>query len=379
MRLYKYAMGCVFLVALAQQPLALGNDAQGAANQELALMQQRLADMEAQLAAVQQVGYQAPEQYEESYMEPNEYVPQGEYMPAPGGEYYGDEYGGYAGEGCYGGGCYGDGCGDSYGCGGGCCGTCGDGGYGCGWGGEPGCGCGYEPSCGYEPGCGAGYGNGAGYGSCPRRPGCVFMAEAVFLRPQDSVAFQSKTDYDAGSRYLLGYTNGRGQSIRGRYFQYEADDVGASNSLEIEMADLEFAADFSLGRNWTGEIGGGVRWAKFDNDNTFDYQYFDSVGPVLGAELRANPWPFLAFIVGIRQSLQFGHPYEQSGSSTNRLDLGSFGITEMELGLEWQGCLCGGQSFLRGTVEAQQYEGVVDDGYEDQRLIGFGVALGIRR
>lgn len=355
-------IAAVLATALLRVPAVLGSETEQASYRTLAAMENRLAELEAQLASYQQVSYEGEESYlppdPNSMQEPG-YMPDGGYAGCDscqsGGGYYAGSYdGGY--------GCGSCGCGDC--CGGGCYGGgCYDGGYGCG----DGYGC--EPSCGCYDQCGN-----------SRRGGWVGSAEILMLRPQDSGYYQSQPQFDSGSRYTLGYTNGRGQTLRARYFEFEANEVGSGDyTLGVDVLDLECAGEFCLGSNWTGEIGGGVRWAKIDHNSSNELKYDDSVGPVIGAELRSCPWFHTSLFLGVRQSFQFGSPYYQNGSSVSEEDLGSFGITEMQVGLQWNGCWWGYHSYLRTTFEAQQWQGLADDGYDDQRLIGGGLSIGITR
>lgn len=403
-------VGLAVLTGFALQSTAHAYDAEQASYQSVADMEHRLAELETQLRSVEQASYQS-DGTEDSYLPPD---PTGatepNYMPNAGaGNCDSCNGGSYCGGGC----CPGGGCSDGYcdgsycrgnGCGvggyGGCCnngyydgcgscgmcdgvyGACGCSGYGCGdCGCEPSCGCdggycdcsdgyGYEPGCGCDDGCG-------GWGGC-RGGSWVYSGEFLMLRPQNSEADRSQKELQSGSRFTLGYTTLRDQTVRARYFEYEATKIDGDEFLKLEMLDLEYAGGFNLGRSWTGEIGAGLRWAKFDEE--FEYRYADSFGPEIGIELQSNPWRCTSVFASVRQSLQFGHPREYSGSSFARTQLGSFAVTEMQIGLQWQRMAYRGNTlFCRGTLEAQDWSGVSATDSEDQRLIGWGVTVGITR
>ena len=199
------------------------------------------------------------------------------------------------------------------------------------------------------------------------------------LRPQESETDGSQSKFESGSRFTLGYTNANDQTLRARYFEYGANNLfGEGDFLRLEMLDLEYAGGFRLGRNWNGEIGAGLRWAKYDEE--FEYRYNDSIGPEIGVELRSNPWRCTSVYASVRQSLQFGRPLEDVGSSGYiRQPLGSFAVTEMQIGLEWKKYCRGNMIFCRGTMEAQNWGGVAQTDSEDQRLIGWGVTVGLTR
>jgi len=195
------------------------------------------------------------------------------------------------------------------------------------------------------------------------------------LRPQESENGPSQNKFESGSRFTLGYTNARDQTIRARYFEYGATElVNSDIHLDLEILDLEYAAGFSLGRNWAGEIGAGLRWASYDEES--ELRYDDTFGPEIGIELRSTPWWCTSVFIGARQSLQFGDPVSYD---TRHLPLGSFGITEMQIGLEWSRNCWGNTLFCRGTLEAQEWSSVADFDSEDQRLIGWGITVGVTR
>jgi hypothetical protein len=203
-------------------------------------------------------------------------------------------------------------------------------------------------------------------------PGITFMSELLLFRSYDSEPDSSQDAvFETGSRWELGYMNGCGRSWRLRYFEFADPDFDNANYLHLEYVDLEYAGRFTLGCNWAGEFSGGLRWAQYDDEN--NNRYDDTIGIVLGGLLRGPCFFALQSYGSIRQSFQYGHEQDQQGA------FGIFGITEMQLGLEYQTYALGGIGFARTFLEAQQWEGPEDNDSEDVGLFGFGFALGITR
>lgn len=247
--------------------------------------------------------------------------------------------------------CCGNGCGN--GCGTGCCDCCGNGGCGCG-----------SACCGGGCGCIDNW--------CCVCPGITFLSEVIFLRSYDSEPNSSQdAEFETGSRWEIGYMNECGRSWRVRYFEFADPDFDGNNYLHLEYLDLEYAGRFTLGCNWRGELSGGLRWAQVDDEG--DNLYEDTIGLVMGAQLRGPCFFGLESYGIIRQSYQYGH--EQRATN----DFGTFGISEMQLGLEYQTCFMGGIGFARSFLEAQSWQGIEDNDSEDAGLFGFGFSLGITR
>lgn len=224
-------------------------------------------------------------------------------------------------------------------------------------------------------GCGSACGNGCGGyidNWCNVCPGVTFMAEILFLRSYDSEPDSSDdANFETGSRYEIGYMNACGRSWRVRYFEFADPDFDRDNYLHLEYLDIEYAGRFTLGCNWRGELSGGLRWAQVDDQG--NNLYDDTIGIVMGGQLRGPCFFGLESYGLIRQSYQYGHE-QRSGNS-----FGTFGISEMQLGLEYQTCFMGGIGFARSFLEAQSWQGIEDNDSEDAGLFGFGFALGITR
>jgi len=203
---------------------------------------------------------------------------------------------------------------------------------------------------------------------CNPCPGWTGSAEILLLRPHDSEPDSTTSNqYQTGSRFTVGYIDNCGRSWRARYFEFYHDNWDG-NSLTLEMADLEYAGRFRLGCNWYGEIGAGVRWAEF-HDNSNDYT--ETIGPVVGVELRNQLRCDVDIYALYRRSLQFG----EEGTD----DSGMFGISELQVGAEITRCIAGRDMFARVALEAQEWSGIEDNDSEDLGLIGLGFAVGLAR
>jgi hypothetical protein len=198
--------------------------------------------------------------------------------------------------------------------------------------------------------------------------GCTFSAEALWLRAHDSEAFEHDDDFQRATRWTLGYMNNCGREWRVRYFEYDTE-LSSSDYVQLEYIDAEYAGRFTLGCNWRGELSGGIRWAQYDEEG--DLQYADTYGPVLGALVYGPCCYGLDSYASLRQSWQFGSAFDA--------DFGHFSVTEVQLGVQYNFCLCGGNGYLRGAVEVQKWEGVYEFDTQDLGLVGFGVAVGMTR
>lgn len=204
---------------------------------------------------------------------------------------------------------------------------------------------------------------------CSPCPGVDFSAEFVWLRGGDSDADSPSDSFEFGQRYQLGYMNECGREIRVRYFDYDNPDVTGDGKFEMRVIDLEGAGRFELGCNWYGEFSGGIRWVDLSEE--FALNYNNAWGPVVSMQVRT---PVLCNVEAyglFRGSYLVG---EEAGD-----DLGGFGITEVQIGLEYQQCTCYGKTFVRGLFEAQHIDGPIEDENEDVTLVGFGIAAGIAR
>lgn len=233
--------------------------------------------------------------------------------------------------------------------------------------------------CNYE--CGAPYGNPGccDFGGCQGdrwtrvNPGLIGSAEIIFFRAYDSEPDSSQSSkHETAGRFELGHMNETGRSWKVRYFRFDDPNFDGNNSLDLQYLDLIYAGRFTLGCNWRGELEGGVRWARVDDQ--FDNRYNRAFGPVIGGQLRAPcclgtdlDWYGIA-----RQSFQYG-------TEQNSGFYGTFAISEVQLGAEFQRCTCGGTGFARAFIEGQSWQGMEDEDSEDVGLFGFGFAIGLTR
>ncbi len=217
------------------------------------------------------------------------------------------------------------------------------------------------------------------YAPCPKvcppadlwlRPNAGFYgdAEILLLKWYDTDGDDGSNTTSDASRYTLGFMNDHGRSIRVRYFEFSAfDDMGAGRLL-IQHADLEYAGRFALNNNWLGEISLGGRWASLTNPTPRTFQ--DTLGPMVGINLRSELRDWLSIYGSARQSFQFGREEHED-------DLKTFGITELGLGVELSHATCRREWYLRTGVESQYYTSVRDD-EEDYGLVGWTFKLGTR-
>ena len=207
---------------------------------------------------------------------------------------------------------------------------------------------------------------------CHTCSGFTANAELLFLRLHDSEADDPGDDYDTASRTTIGYMDNCGREWRVRYFEY-ATEIDNDDYQQMEYIDAEYAGRFTLGCNWRGELSGGLRWAQFDESD--ELQYSDTIGPVLGAMFYGPCIYGLDTFAGIRQSWQFGTPFEND----NVQDFGTFSVTEVQLGTQYNTCVCGNNAYVRGLFEVQKWEGASNDDTQDVGLMGFGFAAGMTR
>lgn len=234
------------------------------------------------------------------------------------------------------------------------------------------------PACYGGDRCGLGCGSECGCDLCGGdaswtrvRPGLIGSAEILLLRGYDSEPNSVNTRrYETGSRFELGYMNDSGRAWRVRYFQFDHPNFDRDNFLNLDYLDLEYAGRFTLGYNWRGELTGGLRWAQVHDEG--DNRYENPLGPVIAAQLRGPCCVGLELFGLVRQSFQYGQE-ENSGN------YGTFGITETQLGLEYQTSACGGTGFGRAFIDGQSWQGVEDNDSEDIGLFGFGFAIGLMR
>jgi hypothetical protein len=208
---------------------------------------------------------------------------------------------------------------------------------------------------------------------CPGAPcdwltpcgGWNFEAQSLWLRVQTSEDEFRGASYDNGTRFILGHTDACGRTWRGRYFNYFSR--GTTEFYSAEYADFEYARRFAWSGGIYGELSAGLRWAQFNNNNFV--RFSDTIGPVIGGELRGLSFYGWDAYASARHSLQFGKDLDDR-------DLASFSVTEVQLGMLRNFTVLGHPTFAKGFLEAQQWTAASNDS-ESVGLVGFGVGLGM--
>jgi len=224
--------------------------------------------------------------------------------------------------------------------------------------------------------CGSGVACGSGCcGSNWLRPCCPiaqFDTEFLLFTVSDSEAESNdgQNDFNAGLRLAYTRVNEQGQIFRVRYFNFGSTLEGGGNRYEMETIDTEIGRRFTLGGGLKGEFTAGIRYAAFDERNGHNYD--TTLGPLLAAQIRGRKFFRGTSFVGARHSWQFGD------SDFDDPDVpGTFTITEVQLGLEWQREIGLGTLVLRSALEAQYWSGVQEADTEDIGLLGSATSFGL--
>ena len=192
------------------------------------------------------------------------------------------------------------------------------------------------------------------------------MGEVVWLRYQDSEPDSNVNEFQTGSRDTLGYM-GQGDASFEYGISRRRSWAERIPFWSFETLDIEYAARFRLGCNWRGDLSLGVRDASFREGG--ENEYDDTFGPLIGVHLETDVLNCLTLYGNARYSHQFGEVEDG--------DLGSFSITEVQLGIQADCCTQCGIAFVRTFWNVQQWAGVDDNDSEDGGLIGGGIALGL--
>lgn len=209
-------------------------------------------------------------------------------------------------------------------------------------------------------------------GCCPGAPcdwlnpcgGWLFEAQSLWLRGHQSEGDLNGEQYSNGSRFIMGHMDSCGRIWRARYFNHTAR---GSDIYRFEYLDFEHARRFALPGTLYGELSAGLRWSKFSEDT--DTVFTDTIGPVIGAELRGLSIMRWDAYASARHSIQFG---KELGNNNYQ----QFTITEMQLGLIRNVNVFGKPSFFKGFFEAQNWASASEDDSEDIGLVGLGIGLG---
>lgn len=203
--------------------------------------------------------------------------------------------------------------------------------------------------------------------------------DLLWLRAHDSAGLSGGSDFESGSRWELGINGPQRHRLALRYFEY--DSPLAIGRLDMETIDIEFQRHISLGNRAEWAIGGGFRWAEYDEALTINaspagVSYSDTIGPMIGIYGRMPAFGRVDGTVLLRQSWQFGDSSVGGGAGT----FGNFGVTEFQFGLERRRQTRIGQTTVRGVLEAQNWSGAANAPQSSDRgLIGLGFGIGLRR
>lgn len=211
-------------------------------------------------------------------------------------------------------------------------------------------------------------------GCCPGAPcdwlnpcgGWLFEAQTLWLRAHQSEGDYNAGGYDNGSRFIMGHMDSCGRIWRARYFNHTTQ---GEDTYRFEYLDFEHARRFALPGTLYGELSAGLRWSKYNQDDDEEVVFTDTIGPVIGAELRGLSIMRWDAYASARHSIQFGKQL------TNN-DYQQFTITEMQLGLIRNVDVFGHRSFFKGFFEAQNWASASEDDSEDIGLVGLGIGLG---
>ncbi|MCD0457913.1 hypothetical protein [Roseiconus lacunae] len=212
-------------------------------------------------------------------------------------------------------------------------------------------------------------------------PGFIGGFEQLFIRHQHSEPDETTNkSFRSTQRISLGWMNGAGSYVQIRYFDYPSTTFDYDESVEATTFDAEYGGRFKLGNNFAGSLSGGLRFSRYDDQ---DLDYDDSIGPLLGAEIRSQLSGSFALYGLLRHSIQFGNSPQRSLFSMGEEVPGSYGITDMQVGVEiqrrFQTCGNAPFGFVRCGLETQQWSGMADEDSEDISLIGFSITVGLSR
>ena len=194
---------------------------------------------------------------------------------------------------------------------------------------------------------------------------------------------QGGSDNDSASspvsatRTTAGYMNDKGRGFQIRYFEIDAESGGEAqdgdaSGFNLDTLDFEYVSRFSMGCNWRGDIGMGLRW--MDLSNGAGEVFEDMVGPVIGISLLGEMTDKLSVYSRVRQSFVYGGGRNGGNYDGNIV----VPISELAMGLEYAQPLNSSELFVRGGVEGQVFFDT-ESNEESQSLFGIGMSVGLRR
>jgi hypothetical protein len=223
-------------------------------------------------------------------------------------------------------------------------------------------------------GCGADYGYKGGCdGGCYDRSGFVGGVEMLWLKGYHAEDdFENDLDYEIGFRAWAGWQAAGGLGARIRWFDYDADSDESSAEIDITHLDVEIYDAVKIGCNWDLNIGGGIRWMDyFDDDGGGDEGSLNGVGPVVTAELVRRVGCGGAVYAIVRDAIVVG-----DGDGTDNVCTNVF---EIQLGLQAHTEWNGGLLFARLGWEGQYYVDNMEDDSEGIALAGGVLGIGLMR
>ncbi|QDT03799.1 hypothetical protein K227x_21840 [Rubripirellula lacrimiformis] len=176
-----------------------------------------------------------------------------------------------------------------------------------------------------------------------------------------------------GYRINLGYQTSEGLGARFRYFDYDGaqEFPDGRGGLKADYFDFEVTDQFRLSK-FDGILSAGYRHANleelYQDDN---YADFKGDGLTLGAMLQRDMGCNLSLYGWMQHSILVG---DDPAAGSEGL-VASW--TELQLGGQYNNCVAGYNTFIRGGAEAQQHAGIVDDDSEDTGLFGWFLSCGV--
>jgi len=210
---------------------------------------------------------------------------------------------------------------------------------------------------------------------CVSGGGLYFGGETVILQPyaQDGYVTDSEHVQDSvGLRVWTGYESSNGLGIRFRYFNLDATTVNSGDITGIDVQYFDLEATTSLDFcNTQILLSGGVRFAEFNSYWDGDqYADIDERGFTFGIQLDRQLCENLSFFGWFQESILFG---DDKIHYTGYVQT----WTELQFGLQYDGCVAGRNVYLRGGVEGQYHTGVFEDNHYDSGLFGYFVGGGV--
>ncbi|MCA9248008.1 MAG: hypothetical protein KDA42_12855 [Planctomycetales bacterium] len=199
--------------------------------------------------------------------------------------------------------------------------------------------------------------------------------EVVLLRPYSQLGYTTDGYHvpdSPGVRVWTGYEAADGLGIRFRYFDLDATapNDGDITGIDVQYFDLEATTELEFCHTQF-ELSGGVRFANFKSYWAGTrYSDLDERGLTFGIQMERNVCRDLSLFGWFQESLLFGDDADNYTGYMQRW-------TELQLGLQYDRCICGRNVYVRGGVEAQYHTGVYEDNHYDSSLFGYFAGAGV--